>query len=349
MNDIFATDVAMVYRGSAPHPAHKGFAEAVGADLLSLDRYSLNWTGLTHSIPEEIINGLLLSEYDVYIAEGTRALYGSFSSQIAERKKLIYLAGDQALYKLQNSSYNHESILNTVISKFGMGGLKSIFNKYIDGFISVSDFSKQYTSEILSKKPSYVANPYIQPDIYKELGKTNPNMNNKIAVTVGTFSKYKGQDLLVDAWEQVRQEHPSARLKLVGNGYPPSLDNISGVDVLGYVDDLSKALESASLYVQPSRMDNFPVSVLEALRAGLPAVVTETTGNKTVVERLDEELVVKPTVDDIATGINNYFNVSQSMREDLSLIARSQGSTFDSESRKASFRLALQRLIDDIA
>ena len=97
-------DAAMLYRDE-PHPAHAGFANAIDADLLSLNEYSLDQLGLRYSIPEEILNGLRIPKYDVYIAEGTRALYGSLLAQIKNNSTLIYLAGDMSLYKLSDSTY----------------------------------------------------------------------------------------------------------------------------------------------------------------------------------------------------------------------------------------------------
>lgn len=341
-------DVAMIYRGECPHPAHRGFMNKINADLLSLDRYSLNRMGLGHSIPEEIVNGALLPNYDIYIVEGTRALYGALTNQLISDSTLIYLAGDQALYKLLNPSYQHTSKLNSLISDFGMDLLRYTFNKYIDGIIAVSEFSLRYTTEIITGKPSAVANPYIQSDLFDELGDVTPTLTNNTAITVGSFAKYKGQDLLVEAWPSVRDEHPNAQLKLVGTGYPQSLEETSGVEILGYVDDLPGTLASASLYVQPSRMDNFPVSVLEALRAGLPAVVTEATGNKTLIEQINENMIVEPTANALATSINQCFSRPTSEREKLSVDARTEGNTFDSRSRKEAFRTAFYSVVDGL-
>lgn len=341
-------DVAMIYRGDSPHPAHRGFAEAIDADLLNLDRYSMDQFGLRHSIVEEIVNGVFLPDYDVYIAEGTRALYGSLTKQIMDNSILIYLAGDQALYKLLDPSYTSDSVINNFISNFGMNILKYLFNKHIDGIIAVSEFSCEYTTKIITNKPTRVANPYIQPGLFDQLGTITPDVESKTAITVGTYAKYKGQDILVNAWKEVRREHPEAQLQLVGKEYPSSFDDVPGVEVHGYVEDLPNVLSSSALYIQPSRMDNFPVSVLEALRAGLPAVVTNTTGNSVLISQLNGEMIVEPTANDIAAGIIWYFNLSRSERKSLSSKARSQGNTFDSESRKAAFSSEFQRLINDI-
>lgn len=341
-------DVAMIYRGENPHPAHRGFAKAINADILSLDRYSLDRYGLKHSIPEEILNGAILPEYDVYIAEGTRALYGALTNQSISDSILIYLAGDQALYKLNNNSYINESHLNSIISSFGMSVLKKLFNKYIDGVIAISDFTAEYTSSILPNKPIEIAHPYIQPSLYKRLGNVTPALDEKVAVTIGAYTKYKGQDILAKSWPLVRKKHSSAELKLIGTDYPSQLEDIPGVSVLGYIDDLSIPFSAASLYIQPSRVDGFAVTVVEAMRAGIPPIVTTTTGSKSEAQKISNHLITEASEEELANSINKYFSLSKSDRRDFSHTARELGSCFDSKSRRYIFKHKFYELISKI-
>lgn len=338
----------MVYRGDNPHPSHRGFAEAVGADIVSLAELSLGLDSLRHSILEEVVNGLCLSDYDVYIAEGTRTLYGLLSHQIGNSSILVYLAADQSLYDLLDSDHQYETMVNQLISKYGMGIMSVLFNKYINGVIAVSEFTNGYTSQILEGKPSRIAHPYIQPNVFKRLGETNPNLSATTAITVGSYSNYKGQDLLVEAWETVRNEFPDAELKLVGSNYPNYFAKKPGVTVCGYVDDLGAEMESASLYVQPSRADSYPVSVLEALRAGLPPLVTSTTGNRSEAKHIDSDLVVNADPESLAAGVMKYFEKPESVRDQLSKTARRRGDTYDADTRKQEFSDEFADLLAEI-
>lgn len=341
-------DVAMIYRGRSPHSAHRGFAESIDADLLGLDRRSLPGARFGHSILEEIFNGIVLPEYDVYIVEGTRALYGAITNQIISDAICIYLAGDQALYKLLDDEYDHESIMNRIISEYGMDILQRLCERYVDGVIAVSEFSAEYTSRIIEDKPMRVVNPFIKPDIYKRLGAVSPDINKNTAVTVGAYTRYKGQDILAQAWSLVRKKIPDAELHLIGSGYPTQLNEIDGVSTLGFVDDLPEALANTSLYVQPSRIDNFPVSVLEAMRAGIPPIVTDTTGNKSVVSKIDEKLITTATQAAIAESIVEYFRLSNTVRCGYEEKAREIGGRFDSRSQKQLFRNEFYSIFEDI-
>lgn len=336
--------IGMIHCGANPHPAHQGFADAVNADLYGLNTCPVDRVAGT--IPVEVLNGVLMDEYDVCIAEGTRSLYGTLSRQVFSDSTLVYLAADQSLYDLQH----HEEglpLLNRLIGQYGMYPMKRAFNRYIDGVIAVSEFTAGYTNEIIHA-PTRIAHPYIQPDLYDELESVSPDLASNTAITVGGFARYKGQDLLVDAWRLVRERFPEARLRLVGSGYPSELDREPGVTVRGYVDDLCAELERASLYVQPSRADSFPVSVLEALRAGLPALVTTTTGNRTEAERVSSELVVEPTAERIAAGVIDYFGTDVSERETMSATAERRGRRYDGGTRKERFRREFHELLSEI-
>ncbi len=50
-----------------PHPLHRGFAEAIGADLWYYNRYSKDRN--LPKIFKSFINGILLPKYDVYLCK----------------------------------------------------------------------------------------------------------------------------------------------------------------------------------------------------------------------------------------------------------------------------------------
>lgn len=339
--------VALVYRGSSPHPAHAGFAEAIDADVVGLD--SITVRDFHTSILGEVINGLLLDEYDIIIAEGTRVLYGIFANQLLRDTTLIYLGCDQALYKLISDDYTIDSGINSVIKNHGVSILKRLFEAYVDGAIVISRFTESYVSEFLSPDtPVGLSAPYIQPEVYEELGNVDPALETKTAVTVGASSRYKGVDLLVDAWPAVREKHPESKLKIVGNGHPKKYEQTEGVEVLGFVDSLSDVHNQASLYVQPSRVDGFAVTVVEAMRAGLPPIVTSTTGSKVEVKKIDESLVSAPNCEDLATTIIRYFDLKSDDKIFISTNARIISKKYKSKIKKASFREAYNSVLEQI-
>lgn len=335
----------MLYRGDSPHPAHQGFVEAIGADTFRIDQRVAGLPAGT--IPAEILNGVRLNGYEVYIAEGTRSLYGALSNQLGSESILIYLAADLSISQLQNRNSAEQSMVNRLIGNYGMGVMKTVFSRNIDGVIAVSNLTAESVGTVVDA-PVRIAHPYINPEMYERLGNFTPNIERKSAVTVGTYTWYKGQDILPDVWSQVREQHPEAELFLIGDGYPESLNENPGIIVCGFVEDLPSRLSESALYVHAARADAFPVSVLEALRLGLPSIVTATTGDRSVTRKLSEDFVVKRTVDALSTSINDYFSLSVKEKQNLSNEATKQGSKFDSRSRKEKFGAQFKSLIKQL-
>ena len=80
-------------------------------------------------------------------------------------------------------------------------------------------------------------------------------------------------------WPLVRTRHPAARFVVVGGGTPPDLAALltrdSSVTVTGRVDRVQPHLWNAAVSVAPLQVARgVQNKVLEALAAGLPAVVT---------------------------------------------------------------------------
>jgi glycosyltransferase involved in cell wall biosynthesis len=104
---------------------------------------------------------------------------------------------------------------------------------------------------------------------------------------LGRLHPVKGVDILLDAWPAIRAKHPGARLIVAGQGTPHYEAELrsraaalgaeaSSVAFPGFVRGAEKiaALAAASVCVLPSLHENFGISVLDSVAAGVPIVVT---------------------------------------------------------------------------
>lgn len=341
------SDIAMLYHGNNEelHPAHRGFAESINADIVSVSNSSPH-SG--KSFYQEFTRGYSIGDYDTVIAEGSRPLYTGVIHKMVHNSNLIYLCADHRLYDLWNNSVEVDSaysFLKHIFATHGKPGIRSVAQHSVDGIIAVSKFVEEYLRPIFREQvPTRISHPYIQPEQYEQLGQAVPDVDQKVVLTVGRSTRYKGVDLLVDAWPKVREEYPNAELRIVGNGHPESYADTPGVNVLGFVDDIVETYADVGLYVQPSRVDPFPVTVLEALRTGLPAVVTESTGNYTEISEVADQLIASTTVAGLSEAINWYFDQSQAKRQELSNAAKHRGERFGPDERKQAFREEFEKL-----
>lgn len=107
-----------------------------------------------------------------------------------------------------------------------------------------------------------------------------------LAVVVGRLAPQKGQDVLLDAWPEVRERVPGAGLVLVGDGPDrPALEarQVEGVRFAGKRPDPRAWLVAADVVVLPSRWEGMSLSLLEAMACGRPVVATDVAGMREAV------------------------------------------------------------------
>jgi len=96
-------------------------------------------------------------------------------------------------------------------------------------------------------------------------------------------------------WPLVRERKPLARFVIAGRGPTPevtALAGLSGVEVLGAVQDMAAALGGAWVAVAPMRSGaGIKNKVLEAWAAGTPVVMTQMAGNGLSLDRDAQQLV----------------------------------------------------------
>jgi glycosyltransferase involved in cell wall biosynthesis len=96
---------------------------------------------------------------------------------------------------------------------------------------------------------------------------------------IGRFDSAKGLDVLLDAVALV----PEANVLLVGDGAErAAVEEQSArlglqhrVSIRPWSDDARAELDAADVFVLPSRMESFPLTVLEAMMVALPVVATD--------------------------------------------------------------------------
>ncbi|MFD1515741.1 glycosyltransferase family 4 protein [Halomarina rubra] len=343
-------DAHVVMLCTDPHPAHAGFARAVGAEQVGFRDRSAG--PLSGGLAEDALNAFTYPDADVYLVEGSQPLYAATLARARTGAKVVYLCADHGLYDLGRGSFAGQSGLKTLVGRFGRPAVRAVARRSIDGCVAVSGFAAEFVRPFVGDAPVRVAHPYVQPERYEALlaldDAGEDDVNGPTALTVGRGAPYKGVDLLVGAWPQVRASHPDATLHVAGAGHPDAYADVPGVVVHGFVDDarLVELFAASSLFVQPSRMDTFPVSTLEALCAGCLPLVTETAGTRSEARALDPALVVEPTSEALATGVSRFFDRPRAERETLTAQARERGRSFDATTRRAAFRRAFEAVVE---
>lgn len=105
-------------------------------------------------------------------------------------------------------------------------------------------------------------------------------MGTPMVLCAARLCRQKGQDILLEAWEDVRRAVPEAVLFMVGSG--PTEQRLKRADRPGVVwepwqSDISRYLAACNVVAMPSRWEGMSFGLIEALASGRCVVATSAT------------------------------------------------------------------------
>lgn len=152
----------------------------------------------------------------------------------------------------------------------------------------------------IRKKIAVIPNPVLPPPTSGP--SALPNKTPSI-IAIGRLSRQKGFDLLLQAFVRLRERHPSWRLTILGEG--PLRKELEGVrhelglqDCVNFQGEIAnpyRFLETADLFVLPSRYEGFPNALCEAMACGLACVAADCrTGPREIIDHEVNGLLFPP-------------------------------------------------------
>ncbi len=113
------------------------------------------------------------------------------------------------------------------------------------------------------------------------------SLDKPVALFVGRLERYKGLDILLAAWADLRRRGSTPHLLIAGPGETAGWIReaqaqglADWVTFLGGREDVADLYRAADLFVFPSRGEGCPNAVLEAMASALPVVATDVAGNR---------------------------------------------------------------------
>ena len=301
-----------------PHYAHDAFARSLGADRFPAPRLrsgegstAYNTIGLLRTVSAAF---KIPRDYDVYLCEGTY-VFPALARKlhlIGEDAKIIDLLASPLAY------YIKTGVVGGAKRSFALSLLKEV-----DGFVCVGRMERQLIEEILPGAKTIVTYPFVKSEVRRSLlsAKGAPDLGSKNILFIGKGDPYyKGIDLLIEAFKRVRKKWPDAELNIVGaiEGSEQYAKGAEGVSFLGFVKDLESVMAKSALYVHLGRGDSFPVSSMEAMLRGIPAIVSEWTGTKEIVQEAASGMVVPLDAAAASAAIDRYFSLPSRSKRLLS-------------------------------
>jgi len=159
-----------------------------------------------------------------------------------------------------------------------------------DAVITVSNMMRDQLVQRFSADPSklFVVYNGVSPSLFNGGRARQPALGEKVVLFHGRLSIQKGPDFFLKAARRVLDVMPGVQFVVSGKGgmlqqlvnEAIALGIIGNVTFTGFVADeeLPALYASADVYVLPSVSEPFGISVLEAMAAGVPVIVSKTAG-----------------------------------------------------------------------
>lgn len=199
--------------------------------------------------------------------------------------------------------------------------LKQLFPQLVDCFILSSDENLEAYKYLFGDSKINLKK------LYNPLGiEINNNIieREKSILGVGRFSRQKGFELLIEAFDIVHKEYPDWKLKLIGNGtYRQKYTRLcKKKNLLNSVEmypssNIVNEYKRAGIYVMTSRDEGYANSLVEAMACGTPSISVDwLMGVRDIINNNENGIIVN------LKDRMKYFFKNSIEREDIDNLAK---------------------------
>lgn len=152
-----------------------------------------------------------------------------------------------------------------------------------DKLVILTEKDKRLLGKKFPKK-EVVYNPLTYPIVHHK------RIRYKTVLCAGRIDSWdvKGFDRIIDVWSRIAPKHLDWKLQIAGSGTSQKFNELknivkksnveSQIEFLGQVYDMSELYSSTSIFALPSRVEGFPMVLLEAMSQGCVCCAFEMEG-----------------------------------------------------------------------
>lgn len=329
-------------------PAYSSFASTHAASSSRLRRYT-ELVQYAYRFPQRTSWDLIIGDGPQHLPILMKQLHLLRSGQ-----KVVPYLGSEFSYFLATGYYGP---MRTKL-------LQQLFQTW-DSYLAVSEMTAGLVRQVVPARRygDIFTFPYFLMETRRrDLAGVSADLTGTRMLCIGNAnapfrSYYKGLDLLHHAYAIALDKLPALECTIAGrsnreiqNRLGSEFPALNGrVHWVGHQSDLAQVLGSHSLYIHCARGEAWGLVVLEAMFAGMPPMVSEWTGAKDAVYKIDPRLVVPLDPQVIAERILWYFGLSLQERTALGQRAREVVLADYSEAKGiTTFRARVRELLDHL-
>ncbi|MDX3491042.1 glycosyltransferase family 4 protein [Streptomyces sp. ID05-18] len=202
----------------------------------------------------------------------------------------------------------HATFLNKVFSQPAARSLYRDVLRRADAFLCVSTYLRD---QIATEFPELAHKLHIVPNVidFDAFPSSSERSSDLLSwLYVGRLVKHKGVSELLEAFAAVAEKEPAATLTMVGSGSLEGALRARGLE-LGLEgcfrieppvspDQVNGLMHQHDLLVHASKIETFGMTIVEAVAAGLPVLVTRSHGPEETLAGIDRQAGALMDVDD---------------------------------------------------
>lgn len=231
--------------------------------------------------------------------------------------------------------------------------LDRVFIQLSDKVLCCSDWVKSYYHRYGYNKMCTLYNWTPEP---KELIEYKPD--NKTFVCLNTLDEIKGIFVLLEAAKMLKVNNKHFKLLMYGDGAPKIKEEIEEyirennlekcVKLMGRTNDISKVYNNVLCLVQPSFVESFGMTIIEAMAHNRAVIATRCGGPQEIIQ--DKEngfLIAKNNAKDLADKMEYMIDHPEVAREMGNQGRRFYKSKFSVEKAKIQIENTIQQVLND--
>lgn len=186
--------------------------------------------------------------------------------------------------------------------------------KWTDHLITINDEDYKNAHKLLSsEKISYIhgvgvefEDKLLSTDEKLKLRQELDLLEKSIVISyIAELNENKNHQFLLNNWNQIRKSNSQYELLIIGAGEKElelkqfvRVEKLEGIHFLGYRRDVSRLLQITDIVSLLSHREGLPKSIMEAMAASIPCVVTNTRGLRDLIISGENGFVVNHDSDD---------------------------------------------------
>ncbi|MEK6920478.1 MAG: glycosyltransferase, partial [Nanoarchaeota archaeon] len=263
--------ICFVYKNKC-HPVTQTYADAIEAVPIKITGpFNAFW------------KALVTPNYDYYFVETAMSLFlPIIKRSLGNQGHIIFRANDGLFGETETEAYlaTKKPIKRRVLLYL----IKNIDGVSVESALQIEEVEK------ITNVPVEVCESYVENKEYLE--NITPDLNTNTFLFIGAYRPpydHKNIELLIEIFNDL----PDYHLIIIGKDTEKLKSRAKeNIEIKGFVEDKDEYYKKATYYIHLPKYEAGPITLLEAITAGLIPITNNNAGHHTIVKRVNQKLII---------------------------------------------------------